>query len=396
MSKVITIVIPCLNEEGVIGDVIKDCWIGLKNDKKHQVLIMDSSTDKSGEIAKNLGADVVKIPKDGLGQAYIDSIPYIKGDYVIMGDADGTYDFKEIDDFVKKLDRGYEFIMGTRTKGWIEKGARPKLHQYFGAPITNWIFNLVYGSKFSDIHCGLRAMTKDALIKMRLQSKYWEYASEMIIKAIHLKLKTTEVPINFYKDRKGRISNVKRQGWMTPWYAGWISLKSMFVYGADFFLYKPGILMMIAGLFLVFLLTFGPVGSFSLYYMLLGMTVSILGLVSFFMGITTRILHDYSGKEMKRWLFVFDYNKTIVRSLIITILGIILILPLIKDYITYDFRLPFGIRSKYYSSVTGLLFIITAYVNFSFSLLINSLAKKINELENFNSREYKIKKNDEN
>ncbi len=321
MSKTITIVIPCLNEEKLIEEVVKDCWIGLKNDRKHQVLIMDSGTDKSGEIAKNLGADVVKIPKDGLGQAYIDSIPYIKGDYVIMGDADGTYDFKEIDDFVKKLDRGYEFVMGSRTRGWIEKGARPKLHQYFGAPITNWIFNLVYGSNFSDIHCGLRAMTKDALIKMRLQSQYWEYASEMIIKAIHLKLKATEVPIKFYKDKHGRVPHLQR-GFFTPWFSGWVSLKAMFTYGANFFLYRPGIVLTSLGLLIVLPLSFGPISIFSMHFMLLGVTATILGFVSFTMGILASILYDYSGDSLKKWLKVFEYNKSVLTSLLLFILGV--------------------------------------------------------------------------
>src|SRR3990167_4587084 len=116
----VSIVIPCLNEENVIADVIKDCISGFNdNHIQGQVLIIDSGTDKSANIAKSLGADVVKKPKRGLGQAYLDSIPYINGDFVIMGDADGTYDYKEIGSFIKKLEEGYDFVMGRRLNAKI-------------------------------------------------------------------------------------------------------------------------------------------------------------------------------------------------------------------------------------------------------------------------------------
>jgi len=337
-----------------------------------------------------LGADVVKVPKAGLGQAYIDSIPYITGDYVVMGGADGTYDFKEIDPFIKKLDKGYEFVMGTRTKGWIEKGSRPALHQYFGAPITNWIFNLVYGSKFSDIHCGLRAMTRDAFERMRLQSTHWEYASEMIIKSMHLRLRTTEVPIKFYKDRHGRVPHLQT-GFLTPWFSGWISLKAMFIFGANFFLYRPGILMMIVGFLAVMALTLGPIGRFSMHFMLLGLTIAILGFVAFTMGILASSLYDYSDKNIKKWLKVFEYNRSVIVSLVLFIAGIFLTYPLLKDYFQNNFALPFGIKNEYYSSVTGLLFIIVSFVNFTFSLLLHALDKRLTS-ENIKRNDGKLYK----
>jgi hypothetical protein len=293
-----------------------------------------------------------------------------------MGDADGTYDFKETPNFTKKMNEGYEFVMGTRTKGWVEKGSRPPLHQYFGAPITNWIFNFVFGSKFSDIHCGLRAMTKDALIKMDLKSQSWEYASEMIVKSIQMKFKTMEVPIRFYKDKHGRVPHLQ-QGWLTPWKAGWISLRFMFIHKADFFLFKPGIALMIIGLVIVIPLSFGPFLIFSLYSMLLGMTVSILGLIAFSMGILAQISYDYSGERTKRWLRVFEYDRAVILSLILFVIGVLLITPLLHDYFSYGFRLPVGIKTSYYPSVTGLLLIIASFINFTFSLLLNAVSERI-------------------
>ena len=158
-----------------------------------------------------------------------------------MGDADCTYDFRELAPFVEKLREGYEFVMGSRWRGSIEPGSMPFLHQYLGTPVTTWILNLLYGSSFSDIHCGMRAITRDALAGMKLSSQSWEYASEMVLKSIRMDLRTTEVPVTFLNDREGRMSHHKRNGWTAPWKAAWINLRAMFVNGADFFVLKPEI-----------------------------------------------------------------------------------------------------------------------------------------------------------
>ncbi len=155
---------PCLNEEICIGEFVDWCREGLGEvGRPGQILIVDSSTDRSPEIAEAHGAEVLRVPRRGLGRAYIDALPHIRGDYVIMGDCDLTYDFREIKPFVDKLDEGHDFVMGSRFAGYIEPGAMPKLHRYFGTPLTTWILNVIYGSRYSDIHCGMRALTREAL-----------------------------------------------------------------------------------------------------------------------------------------------------------------------------------------------------------------------------------------
>ena len=124
----------------------------------------------------------------------------------------------------------------------------PPLHRYLGTPVTTWILNTIFSSHFSDIHCGMRGITKDALVRMDLRSQSWEYASEMVLKSVHMRLVTEEVPIRFLKDREGRLSHHKRSGWFSPWHAAWINLRAMFVYGANFFLFKPGLAALRAGL----------------------------------------------------------------------------------------------------------------------------------------------------
>ena len=244
---------------------------------------------------------MLRTPKRGLGRAYIDALPYIRGRYVLMGDCDCTYDFRELAPFVEKFRGGAEFVMGSRFRGYIEPGSMPPLHRYLGTPVTTWILNVIFGSRFSDIHCGMRGITKDALGRMDLRSQSWEYASEMVLKSVHMKLRTEEVPIRFLKDREGRLSHHKRSGWFSPWQAAWINLRAMFVYGADFFLYKPGLILLALGLLLTLPLSFGTVTlgpiTFSLHWMLLGLSLAILGLQCVYMGILSQVFFDYSGDD---------------------------------------------------------------------------------------------------
>ena len=179
----LSIVIPALDEEITVGDFVDWCLEGLEAaGVVGEVLIVSSSSDRTAEIALAHGARVLETPRRGLGRAYIDALPFVRGEYVLMGDADCTYDFRELGPFVDKLRDGYEFVMGSRWRGTIEPGAMPALHRYFGTPVTTWILNLLYGSSFSDIHCGMRAITRDAFARMELSSQSWEYASEMVLK----------------------------------------------------------------------------------------------------------------------------------------------------------------------------------------------------------------------
>ena len=129
----------------------------------------------------------------------------------------------------------------------------PGLHRYFGTPVTTWILNRIYSSRYTDIHCGMRGATREALGRIGLKSPYWEYASEMVLKAARcLRLAVSEVPVKFYKDREGRFSHHRRMGWLSPWKAGWLNLKVMLVYSPDSFLLKPGVVMLAAGLLILF------------------------------------------------------------------------------------------------------------------------------------------------
>src|SRR5262245_14867987 len=319
----LSIVIPALNEELTIGQFVDWCHEGLRHAHiKGEILIVDSSSDRTAEIALSKGARVLKAPKRGLGRAYIDALPFIRGKYVLMGDADCTYDFRKLTPFMESFRCGDEYVMGSRFRGYIERGAMPPLHQYLGTPVTTWILNVLYASRFSDIHCGMRGITRRALVRMDLQSQSWEYASEMVLKSVRMNLRTAEVPVHFLKDPEGRLSHHKRAGWLSPWHAAWINLKAMFVYGADFFLYRPGLVLLSCGLLLTIPMTFGPIAvgpiTFSLYWMLFGLTLAVLGLHGFYVGSLVRILYDYEGVMTRRWLRAFSYTRSVLSSLLVS------------------------------------------------------------------------------
>jgi hypothetical protein len=343
-----------------------------------EILIVDSSTDRTPELAVAAGARVLRVPQRGLGRAYIDALPFIRGRWVIMGDADCTYDFRRLAPFTARFDEGFEFVMGSRWKGAIEKGSMPPLHRYFGTPITTLILNTLFGSRFSDIHCGMRGITRDALVRMHLQSQSWEYASEMVLKSVHMHLRTTEVPVSFLKDRQGRVSHHKRLGWFSPFQAAWINLRAMFIYGADFFLLKPGLLLTALGLLIVIPLTFGPVTIgplvLSLYWMLFGLTMTVLGLQSFYMGCIVQVLHDYTGRATRRWLSVFRYTRTMLIAAAMFIVGIGLAVGLIIDYVGSGLRLPLSHTHQIYFAITGLLLVITSFMTFAATLLVHAAA----------------------
>lgn len=374
----LSIVIPALNEETTVGDFVTWCIEGLKKAGiAGEVLIVDSSADRTSEIALAHGARVLRSPKRGLGRAYIDALPYIRGRYVLMGDADCTYDFREIAPFVERFREGYEYVMGSRWKGSIEPGAMPALHHYLGTPVTTWILNLLFSSDFSDIHCGMRGITKDALERMGLQSQSWEYASEMVLKSVQMKLRTAEVPVSFLKDRNGRLSHLKRSGWFSPFYAAWINLQAMFVYGSEFFMFKPGLTLLGLGLLLVVPLSFGPFAigpiHFSVLWMLLGSTSIVLGIQSIYLGCLAQVLHDYTGKARRRWLKVFPYTRTVVLSFAEFAIGLLLALALVVDYVRSGLALSGADRAPYIG-VLGLLFLMVGFMTFTFVLLLHATA----------------------
>ncbi len=375
----LSLVIPALDEQATIAEFVRWCHEGMtRAGVTGEVVIVDSSTDRTAERALEAGARVLCTPRRGLGRAYKDGILYARGRYLLMGDADCTYDFRLLKPFVERFREGYEFVMGSRWKGSIEQDAMPRLHRYLGTPITTWVLNRLYSSHFSDIHCGMRGVTREGLIAMDLESDSWEYASEMVLKSVQMGLRTTEVPVRFLKDRDGRVSHHKRAGWRSPWLAAWANLRAMFVYGSDFFILKPGLVVFLLGLLITLPLIAGPITiggvSLSLYWMLIGMTLTLVGLQAFLLGCIAQVLFDYSGRARARWLVVFSYTRTTIAAALTTCAGVGCGIPLIVYYISHHGSLSLRASVQDGLGVTGLMLVAIGFALFTFMLVLHGAA----------------------
>lgn len=210
----LTILMPCLNEETTLPVCIKKAQEFIKKENLNaEILIADNgSTDKSVKIAKELGINVVNVKEKGYGNALRHGTLAAKGKYVIMADSDDSYNFLEIKPFLDKLREGYDFVIGNRLKGKIEKNAMPFTHRYIGTPILSFLIRKKYKVKIYDVNCGLRGYCNKKVIDLNCKSTGMEYASEMIIKAQEAHLKIVEIPINFYKDGRDREPHLNAIG----------------------------------------------------------------------------------------------------------------------------------------------------------------------------------------
>jgi hypothetical protein len=210
-----------------------------------------------------------------------------------------------------------------------------------------------------------------------MRSQSWQYASEMIIKSMHLRLKTTEVPIVFHKDREGRISNLKRSGWFGPWYAGWVTLQALCTYGADFFLFRPGIFLTALGVLGVGALWNGPItiGSLglSLHWMLLFLICGLVGLQSTLMGVLAKALYDPEKRRSAGWLKHFAFTRSAMTAGGLLVLGLASVSGLVSQYYQDDFRLPSSLMPESFRAVAGLGLILAAVIYFTFGLIFNAL-----------------------
>jgi hypothetical protein len=222
----------------------------------------------------------------------------------------------------------------------------------------------------------MRAITRDAFVRMNLRSESWEYASEMVLKSVRMKLRIAEVPISFYRDLEGRTSHHKRAGWFSPWQAAWINLRAMFINGADFFALKPGLFFLVLGLATTAPLVFGPltVGgvTFSLFTMLISSTLTLLGLQSVFFGCLAQVLCDQTGEARCRWRRVFPYTRTVVLSAGAFLVGAVLTVPLIVKYIEFGLTLPTDITTRNHLAVTGFLLMLAGFMTFAFTLVLHA------------------------
>jgi glycosyltransferase involved in cell wall biosynthesis len=251
----VSIVMPCLNEAETLADCIQKAQQAIaKSGLAAEIIIADNgSTDGSQMIAKELGARVVDVPRKGYGSALIGGIDAAQGRFVIMGDADASYDFGAITPFIERLREGYDLVVGNRFLGGIEPGAMPWSHRWVGNPVLTRISRIFFHTPVGDAHCGLRAFTKDAYQRMNLRATGMEFASEMVIKASLKGMRVAELPVVLSPDGRSRPPHLR------TWRDGWRHLRFMLLFSPRWLFLYPGLALLGAGTVLSALLVAGPV-----------------------------------------------------------------------------------------------------------------------------------------
>jgi glycosyltransferase involved in cell wall biosynthesis len=318
---------PCLNE----AETIAQCIIKAKkaieaNHLVAEILIADNgSSDGSQNIASNLGARVIYVNEKGYGNVLRFGIQSANGKYIIMGDADDSYDFGEIMPFVNKLREGYDLVMGNRFTGGIEKGAMPFLHKYLGNPFLSFIGRLFFKIRIGDFHSGLRGFNKESIEKMDLKTTGMEFASEMVVKSAIHNYKITEVPTKLYRDGRSRPPHLR------TWRDGWRHLRFLLMYSPKWLFFYPGITLVITGVLITSILFNGPVFignvGFDVHTMLYSSTFVIIGIqmIAFYLFSRTYAINEGLDPDinwLKNYNRYFSLEKGIILGFILFTVGL--------------------------------------------------------------------------
>ena len=322
----LTILMPCLNEAATVAKCVEKARtflqrIGLEG----EVLVADNgSSDGSPELAARAGARVVRIPERGYGAALAGGIAAAQGRYVIMGDADDSYDFSRLDPFVEKLREGYPLVMGNRFRGGIQEGAMPPLHRYLGNPVLSFIGRLFFHAPVGDFHCGLRAFDRDAVHSLGLRARGMEFASELVVKAALAGWRIAEVPTTLAPDGRGRPPHLR------SWRDGWRHLRFLLLFSPRWLFLYPGFALLVLGLGFTTALRMGPVrigdAGLDIHSMLYACAAALLGLQLCLFALFARVSAQASGllprsAVLAQLLALFTLERGLLAGLAIAAAG---------------------------------------------------------------------------
>jgi len=319
MSIELTILMPCLDEVKTVGRCIAKAQDYLTRAGVHgEIIVADNgSTDGSREAAIRAGARVVPVDKRGYGAALLGGIAAAKGRFVIMGDADDSYDFKRLEMFVERLRGGAQLVMGNRFKGGIEAGAMPLLHRYLGTPVISFIGRLFFRLNVGDFNCGLRGFSTDHIRKLGLSSPGMEFASELIVKAALAGYRIEEVPTTLRPDGRGRPPHLR------SWRDGWRHLRFLLMLSPRWLFLIPGLVSFTLGTLFWLVLALHPVQIsgivFDIHTMLYAGAASVLGLQMIYFAIFARIFGTWFGpfkphEFLQQFLSLFTLERGLVLS----------------------------------------------------------------------------------
>jgi glycosyltransferase involved in cell wall biosynthesis len=291
----LTILMPCLNEAATVGRcVIKASGFLESAGIAGEILVADNgSDDGSRAIAEQAGARVVDVAERGYGAALASGIAAARGRYVIMGDADDSYDFSRLEGFVEKLREGYPLVMGNRYQGGIRKGAMPLLHRYLGNPVLSFVGRLLFRAGVGDFHCGLRGFDREAVRSLDLRTRGMEFASELIVKAALAGWRIAEVPTALRPDGRAGPSHLR------SWRDGWRHLRFLLLFSPRWLFLYPGIILLALGIALTTALYFAPLRLFGagldIHSMLYASAGALLGMQLCLFALFARVFAQNAG-----------------------------------------------------------------------------------------------------
>jgi glycosyltransferase involved in cell wall biosynthesis len=285
----VSVVIPCLDEAQSLGICIDKALAAFQAaGLRGEVVVADNgSTDGSVDVARRHGARVVQVAARGYGNALRGGIEAARGAFIVMGDADDSYDFVEVPRFVAKWREGFDVVMGNRFRGGIRPGAMPWHHRYVGNPVLTWILNLFFHTGVGDAHCGMRGFTKAVYMRLDLRTTGMEFALELLVKAARLGARIAEIPVTLWPDKRGRPSHLR------SFRDGWRHLRFLLLYAPNWLFLGPGLCLLLLGAALVLWLLPGPrfVGRVMLdvHTMLFGMVFALLGAQIISLGLFAKV-----------------------------------------------------------------------------------------------------------
>ena len=367
-KKEISVILPCLNEERTVGLCVEKAKKAFKQNKINgEVIVVDNnSADNSSEIAEKAGAIIIKERRRGYGSAYLAGIEKAQGEIIVFADADDTYDLMEMPLLLKEM-KNADMVIGKRN---IQKGAMPWLHQYIGNPILSFILRKFFNVKISDTHCGFRAIRKNALKKLNLQSTGMEFASEMIIKASKAGLRMKEIPIT-YNPRVGESK-------LSSFSDGWRHLRFMFLYSPLHLFIIPGFLLFIIGLYLLITLLQGPMiidgFKIDLHPMVLGEALVLVGFQIISLGIYAKSYAIKRGLDKPKGFMLFiekhlNFEKGMLAGLLTMLVGLLIGAVIITRWVGSNFGGLNEIRSSIFAVTFIILGVQIMFSSFFLSVL---------------------------
>ncbi len=322
----VSVVMPCLNEAETVARCVAEVRAAfLAGGLAGEVLVADNgSTDGSQALAEAAGARVVPVAERGYGAALAGGFAAARGTYVVMGDADLSYDFGAVPEFVRALEKGADLVMGSRFSGRIEKGAMPPLHRWLGNPVLSGLGRLFFPARVSDFHCGLRGFRRAALESLDLRTTGMEYASEMVVKAALFGLTIAEIPVTLRKDGRSRPPHLQ------TWRDGWRHLRFLLLYSPRWLFLVPGLLLGFGGAGLILWLLPGPRtalgATWDVHSILAGAAMVLVGAQAVFFGVCAKIFGITEGLLPKDPVLerLFDRWITLETGLVVSILALLL------------------------------------------------------------------------